>query len=131
MNMHYRRLWLTLGVLYIGFILAGSLLRMPDISIMSFEYRDKVIHFALYFILVGWFIQLYQKTSSRIIILAGAILLGMLIEYLQGMTAYRSFDYFDEFANSLGAMCAFFLGRSSFASILSAIDSRLYRLHNA
>ncbi len=129
--MHYRNLWLILGVLYISFILAGSLLRVPDISIMSFEYRDKVIHFAMYFILVGWFVQLYQKTSSRIIILAGAILLGMLIEYLQGMTAYRSFDYFDEIANSIGAMCAFLLARTSFASILSAIDSRLYRLHNA
>ncbi|MCW8930182.1 MAG: VanZ family protein [Gammaproteobacteria bacterium] len=126
--MHYRKLWLILGILYIGFILAGSLLREPDISIMSFEYKDKVIHFTAYFILVAWFVQLYKKTSSRIIILVGAILLGVTIEYLQGMTAYRSFDYFDGIANSIGAICAFLLARTSFDSILSIIDSKLYHL---
>ena len=120
-----------LGVIYIGIILAGSLLKIPDVDIMSFAYRDKFIHFALYFFLVGWFVQLYKKTSSRIMILAGAILLGMFIEYLQGMTAYRSFDYFDEIANTIGAICAFLLARTSFDSILSVIDARLYRLHHA
>lgn len=126
--MHYRHLWLTLGVLYIGFILAGSLLRVPEISIMEFEFRDKVIHFTLYFILVAWFAQLYKKNFARIVILMAAILLGMIIESLQGMTAYRSFDYFDGLANSIGAICAFLLARTSFDSILSKIDSRLYRL---
>lgn len=131
MTMHYRKVWLTLGILYIAFIIAGSLLRVPDITILSFDYMDKLIHFGLYFILVGWFVQLYQKLSQRIITLAAAILLGILIEYLQGMTAYRSFDYLDGVANSIGAGSAFLLARTSFASTLSIIDSRLYRLRNA
>lgn len=129
--MHYRKIWLTFGILYIGFIIAGSLLRVPDITILSFDYMDKLIHFSLYFILVGWFVQLYQKLSQRIIVLAAAILLGILIEYLQGMTAYRSFDYLDGVANSIGAVSAFLLAKTSFDSILSIIDSRLYCLHNS
>ena len=124
--MHYRNLWLTIGTLYIGLILASSLMELPDVQTMSFENRDKAIHFILYFVLVSWFVQLYKTTSARIAIMAGAIFLGLLIEYLQGMTSYRSLDYLDGIANSIGAISAFFLARTSFDSILSAIDSWLY-----
>jgi len=123
--MHYQKLWLSFGILYIGFILAASLLKVPDINIMQFELRDKAIHFLMYFILVGWFAQLYKKISTRITILLGAILLGMLIEYLQGMTSYRSFDYLDGLANSTGAVFAFLLARPPLDSILKKIDSHL------
>ena len=129
--MHYRHIWLALGICYIGFILAGSLLKVPEISIMEFESRDKVIHFALYFILVAWFVQLYKTNHARIIILISAILLGMIIEHLQGMTAYRSFDYLDGLANSIGAVCAFLLAKTSFDSILFRIDARLYHFNTA
>ena len=124
--MHYRNLWLILGILYIAFIIAGSLLRVPDINI-SISHSDKVIHFLIYFILVGWFVQLYQKLSSRILILISAIVLGLLIEYLQGMTAYRSFDFADEIANSIGAVSAFLLAKTTFDSILSIVDQWLYQ----
>ena len=127
--MHYRSLWLILGFFYIGLILAGSLLRVPDIDI-SISHTDKVVHFLMYFILVGWFVQLYPKPDKRIQILIGAILLGMLIEYLQGMTSYRSFDIIDEIANSIGALSAFLLARTTFASLLATFDSWLYQLQS-
>ena len=127
--MHYRSLWLILGFFYIGLILAGSLLRVPDIDI-SISHTDKVVHFLMYFILVGWFVQLYPKPDKRIQILIAAILLGMLIEYLQGMTSYRSFDIIDEIANSIGALSAFLLARTTFASLLATFDSWLYQLQS-
>jgi len=127
--MHYRSLWLILGFFYIGLILAGSLLRVPDIDI-SISHTDKVVHFLMYFILVGWFVQLYPKPDKRIQILIAAILLGMLIEYLQGMTSYRSFDFIDEIANSIGALSAFLLARTTFASLLATFDSWLYQLQS-
>jgi len=127
--MHYRSLWLILGFFYIGLILAGSLLRVPDIDI-SISHTDKVVHFLMYFILVGWFVQLYPKPDKRIQILIAAILLGMLIEYLQGMTNYRSFDFIDEIANSIGALSAFLLARTTFASLLATFDSWLYQLQS-
>jgi len=123
--MHYRSLWIVLGILYIGFILAGSLLKVPDVN-LQIGYTDKIIHFLMYFILVGWFIQLYHTLSSRLLVLLGAVLLGLLIEYLQGMTAYRSFDYTDELANSMGAITAFLLANTAFATLLERIDHRIY-----
>ncbi|MCU7939545.1 MAG: VanZ family protein [gamma proteobacterium symbiont of Bathyaustriella thionipta] len=129
-EMHYRSLWLMLGVLYIGFIFMGSLLRVPEMTI-SLTHTDKVVHFLMYFILVGWFVQLYQTSSSRILILISAILLGMLIEFLQGMTPYRSFDFADEIANSIGAFSAFILAKTTFDSILVTFDQWLYKLKSA
>ena len=125
--MHFRRLWIALGISYIALILMVSLLRIPDIN-QVFSYTDKLIHFVSYFILVGWFVQLYQQRSSRLLILLSAILLGMVIELLQGMTAYRSFDFIDELANSIGACCAFLLAKTNFASLSARFDLWIYRL---
>ena len=121
-TLHYRKIWLLLGTVYIIIIFLASLTKVPETQI-ELGHTDKLVHFALYFILVGWFIQLYEKNSSRLFILLFAILLGLLIEFLQGMTSYRSFDYLDEVANSIGALCAFFLAQTSFSSILQNIDA--------
>ncbi|MCU7799246.1 MAG: VanZ family protein [gamma proteobacterium symbiont of Lucinoma myriamae] len=125
--MHYRKLWLTIGIVYIGFILAASLLKAPDVNVII-SHTDKAVHFLSYFILVGWFVQLYPKLSSRISILISAIALGMLIEYLQGMISYRSFDFADEVANSIGALSAFILARTPFDSLLATFDHWFYQL---
>jgi len=123
--MHYKRLWIALGICYITFIIAGSLLRVPEIEI-SVDHADKIIHFFLYFILVGWFIQLYKKLSTRIIILSAAIALGLLMEALQSLTPYRSFDLIDQLANSIGAISAFLLAATRFNLLLSTFDCWLY-----
>lgn len=123
--MHYRSLWILLGWLYVMLVLYGSLSRMPDIEI-PFNHTDKLIHFLMYFILAGWFIQLYNVLSQRIIILTGAIMLGIIIEFLQGMTGYRSFDLLDALANSIGAITAFLLAGTSFAVLLEHLDQRIY-----
>jgi len=123
--MHYKKLWIALGICYITFVIAGSLLRVPAIEI-SVDHTDKIIHFFLYFILVGWFIQLYKKLSTRLIILCAAIALGLLMEALQSLTPYRSFDLIDQLANSIGAISAFLLAATRFDLLLSTFDCWLY-----
>lgn len=119
--MYYRKLWLTFGVIYIITIFLLSLVKVPDIS-SPISHSDKIIHFLMYFILVGWFVQLYKDHQSRLFILLWAIFLGLFIEFLQGMTSYRSFDYYDGVANSIGAIGAFVLAKTSFSSLLSEVD---------
>ena len=128
--MHYRRLWLLLGWLYVLLVLYGSLSRVPDID-MPFDNTDKLIHFLMYFILAGWFVQLYSRRSQRIVILGSAILLGIIIEFLQGLTAYRSFDMLDALANSIGAISAFLLAGTSLALLLKRFDNWLYQRRNS
>ena len=119
--MHYKKFWLAIGIIYITIILLGSLAKIPDYNI-PLNHSDKIIHFFIYFILVGWFVQLYEKNKIRLLILCLAIFLGMFIEMLQGMTDYRSFDYYDILANAVGAICAFSLSKTSFSSILRIVD---------
>ncbi len=123
--MYYRHLWLTLGWLYVLLIIYGSLIRVPDVNIYL-NHTDKFIHFFIYLVMVGWFIQLYRLISQRVIVLGAAIILGIVIEYLQGLTDYRSFDVLDVLANSMGATTAFLLAGTSLARLLSRFDSWLY-----
>ncbi len=123
--MHYRTAWIMLGILYIAFILLASLAKVPQVNI-PFSHTDKIIHSLMYFILVGWFVQLYKKKTMQLFILLAAVLLGLLIEIMQGMTSYRSFDYADEIANSIGAVCAFLLSGTFFTTLLSRFDVWLY-----
>ena len=124
--MHYRVFWLLLGWLYVLLLLYGSLIRVPDIN-TYIDHTDKLIHFLLYFLLAGWFIQLYSRQSQRIVILGSAILLGIIIEFLQGLTTYRSFDMLDALANSIGALSAFLLAGTSLALLLKRFDNWLYQ----
>jgi len=118
--MYFRKLWIMLGILYIGLILLGSFSKIPDIN-SQFNGTDKIIHFVSYFILVSWFAQIYEKKWHWLILIAG-ILLGLLIEVLQDMTIYRQFDALDGIANSIGAVGAFLLAKTSFSSGLLKLD---------
>ena len=81
--MHYRGFWLLLGWLYVLLLLYGSLIRVLDIN-TYIDHTNKLIHFLLYFLLAGWFVQLYSRLSQRIVILGSEKLLGIIIEFLQG-----------------------------------------------
>ena len=108
-------------------IVLGSLLKVPSVDV-GMQHHDKLIHFLAYFILVGWFVQLYRQHSSRFLIVLLAIGLGLLLEFLQGMISYRSFDWIDAIANTLGAMSAYLLSGTGFASLLVVFDNKLYQL---
>lgn len=124
--MHYRKFWIMLGIFYITFILLASFAKTPSVN-SHFSHTDKIIHMLIYFILVGWFVQLYKEKTTQLFILLAAVLLGLLIEIMQGMTSYRSFDYVDEIANSIGAAGAFLLSGTFFATLLSRFDAWLYK----
>ncbi len=128
--MHYRGFWLLLGWLYVLLLLYGSLIRVLDIN-TYIDHTNKLIHFLLYFLLAGWFVQLYSRLSQRIVILGSEKLLGIIIEFLQGLTAYRSFDMLDALASSIRAISAFLLAGTSLALLLKCFDNWLYQRRNS
>jgi VanZ family protein len=109
-------------------IILGSLLKVPDVDV-GIQHNDKLLHFLAYFILAGWFVQLYHTQSTRILIVLFAVALGLVLEFLQGTISYRSFDWIDVMANTLGALTAYLLaGTAAFSSALVYIDHKLYQL---
>ncbi len=103
-----------------------SLTPVP-IEVKSLEYSDKVGHFCSYFILMSWFVQLYQR-SRHLWLLVLFVVMGVLIELLQGQTTYRLFEYADIAANSFGAVFAWLLAKTAYASLLLRLEQKVLKL---
>lgn len=69
---------------------------------------DKLYHSFAYFTLtLSWLLSFYKKPEKKYVIVIGCIILGIIIEVLQGtLTIYRTGDYLDVIANSFGVLLA-------------------------
>jgi len=121
---HFSWWWLC-GIVLVVLVFYLSLVPVSS-DVVRFKYSDKVGHFFSYFILMSWFVQLYQG-SRHLLLLAVFIAMGVLIELLQGQTTYRLFEYADIAANSLGALFAWGLARTAYASLLLRLEQRFLK----
>jgi len=119
-------LWLFIGYLLIAYVFYSSL--RPDPIEVDIDDFDKYAHTFAYFVLMGWFIQIYQHRNS---ILKCALLfigMGVLIEILQGMGGVRFFDYYDMLANSSGVLLAWLLSKTPFKNILFYLEQSIIKI---
>ena len=100
-SLRYPRLWLGLGwSLVLAVILASLAPGGPD---MRWVASDKLLHAVSYACLAFWFSGIYRKSRFPWI-LGGLMLLGLVLELIQGRLSYRSFEYLDLLANAVGAL---------------------------
>jgi VanZ family protein len=116
--------WRGIGWLFVAWVIYESLTPSP-IQTPGIEFGDKIGHFSAYFIMMGWFAQLYRR-SRHLLFLAVFIALGVAMEFVQGQTGYRAFEYADMAANSLGALSSWLLAAGSFSSTLLRVEQRLF-----
>lgn len=108
--------WQIIGLALVAFVIQASLTSNPvKVEITNF---DKYAHTAGYFVLMGWFVQIYQTRLSVNILAVLFILMGIGLEFIQGMTGYRYFDFYDMLANSLGVILAWLLSKTVFSDLL-------------
>lgn len=88
-----------------------SLFRLPQTGIQLIHNMDKVQHCLAYFILtLSWLFTFYKTPTKKYIIILLCIILGIIIEILQyALTNYRTGDYIDVIANSIGVLLALFV----------------------
>lgn len=101
-------LWWGLGWLLVAGVAVGSLL--PGRSVPSVSFGDKVLHAGSYCLLMVWFSGLYRRERHVLI----AVLLGVLglgLDWAQGMTRTRSFEWADVAANAAGILVGLLLAR--------------------
>ncbi len=67
------------------------------------EDSDKVAHLFAYGSLSLWFGMIFAGTGRQLGIAVAFAALGVALEFLQGMTDYRTFDIADMVANTIGA----------------------------
>jgi VanZ family protein len=97
-----RRLWFAIGCFGIGLLFWLSLARNPlDLGLDSGNWSG---HFLAYSMLMGWFARLsddrWVRRRSAIMLVA----IGIVIECLQGLVPWRTFDPLDMLANTFGVL---------------------------
>lgn len=122
--LRYFKLWLSIGWLMVFLLCYFSLVSNPPEIKFDLKYFDKVRHFIAYFILMFWFAQLYKISKSRLFYFVFFIVMGVILEILQGMGGVRYFEYNDMLANSLGVMLAFLMTKGKFKTILLNFENK-------
>jgi len=114
------KLWLILGALLIALIWYLSLTADPPDT--GIDNGDKIGHFLAYGLLMGWFAQIYIQLKPRLWLMLGFILMGVLLEILQGMTAVRTYSYADMVANTTGVFIGLLLSQGPMARLLEHVE---------
>ena len=105
--------WLKGKMFLIAIIVTLSLILLSLVKIpahnLGVSHLDKWQHCFAYFVLsISWLTVFYKK-KKKLLIVVCCILLGIIIEILQNkLTSYRTGDYHDVIANSLGVLLGLF-----------------------
>lgn len=82
-------------------------------------------HVLAYGWLMLWFAQIHRAGRARLAIAAALCLLGVGLEYAQGMTGYRTFDYADMLFDVIGVALGLALACTSLQDALAALERLL------
>jgi len=117
-----KRLWYGCGIAMLLMVAIVSLVPVPVSAEMT---NDKLGHVILYFFLSGWFSLIVPRPGLLWRVFLLLIAYGALMELLQGMTAYRSLEFADGIANSVGVGIGLLVHFSPLRGLLIRLDARL------
>jgi VanZ family protein len=122
-DLKFRFLWLATGYALVILVVFLSLTSNPVDMGMGFPYEDKLYHALAYFALMAWFAQIYHDKFQRNMIALVFVLMGVLLEYLQGFDPNRVAESGDMVANTIGVALGFCLSLTKAKNILLKIES--------
>lgn len=121
--LHFARGWIAVGWLLVACITVASLVPPPAVT-PGLPFVDKLVHLAAYLFVMAWFAQIW---SSRRALAAHAfflILLGVILELLQGSLGHRSADAVDAIANVGGVLLGRLTTRPPGSGLLERLETR-------
>ena len=121
-----RWLWIALGWLWVTTIFYLSLMPHPPEPV-HFWNADKLEHALAYCLLMLWFCQVYRQRKARMLLAALLVVMGIVIEYLQGETGYRFFDYADMVSNTTGVVLGWAWARTGLGRIFAYLEYHIAR----
>ncbi|MGZ8210493.1 MAG: VanZ family protein [Burkholderiales bacterium] len=120
-TLRWTSMWLAIAWLLVASVVVSSLVRM-GIDVPGGQ-TDKLVHVIAYAVLMCWFSQIYAELRARAFIAIAICLMGVILEFAQGYTGYRTFDYFDMAANSVGIAAGWLIAPPRTANVLLFIES--------
>lgn len=121
----YPWLWLSGWLLGLALLLWFSLTPQP--LLLPMAQGDKLEHLLSYALLAGYAGALFDGWRARIAAALALMLLGVLLEWLQGLTSYRLADPYDAIANVIGVLLGMAVAMTSLGDVLQWLDARLLR----
>lgn len=115
--------WRVVGWLLVGAIVYLSLTPQP--LAIDFNNGDKLGHACAYLVVMLWFAQLYERARQP---RWGAafIALGVALEYVQGWTGYRDFEYADMAADAAGVLLGWLLAATALSRLLQGLERFIF-----
>lgn len=120
----YQKLWLIIGYVLVALVMYLSITSAPPLPDVDVPYFDKLGHFLAYFVLMGWFAQIYHVKKMRVIFALAFIFMGLAMEFIQSFDPARMAEFADMVANTLGVVIALLITRmSAFRLILKKVET--------
>ena len=120
------RLWLALG--WAGVLIVIYLSLVPSSpEPFQVKYSDKIEHALAYGSLMLWFCQDYQRLAQRALVAVLLVALGISIEFLQGLTGYRSCELGDMLANTTGVLIGWLSACTILGQAGIKLESRFFK----
>lgn len=122
--LHFYKTWFFIGLMLVAAVIFLSLTASyPDYLVMDDEL--KLNHVLAYAVLMFYFAQLITSPRAAWGIAALFVLMGIVLEYLQGQTGYRTFSYYDMAADSAGVSFGFLASKTPLKNSLAYLDRKL------
>src|SRR5213593_3896304 len=119
LSQRHRRIWLLLGW---GMVVAVVVLSLIPLDVDLVQNEDKLAHFVAYGSLSFWFGMLVEGRGRELRIAVAFALLGAALEFLQGLTDYRTFEIADMTANAIGAALGWGLAQTPLRNVLDWME---------
>ena len=124
MPLRFKTLWIFVGWCLVIAVIILSLGPPPPPLVPTIDYGDKLGHVLAYFVLMGWFAQIYHKPRERLFYLIGFLLLGGGLEILQALGGTREGEWLDMLANSIGVLLAWFVTKTRLGYVLAYLEPK-------
>src|SRR5882762_3585873 len=108
-SLRYRRIWLLVAW---GMVVSVVVLSLIPVEVDLGEGRDKIAHFLAYVSLSLGFGMLFGGRVRQLRIALAFAAMGVVLEFLQGLTDYRTFEIAAMIANAIGAALGWVLAQT-------------------
>jgi len=115
----YRRIWFLLGW---GMVAAVVVLSLIPLEVDLAHNEDKLAHFAAYGSLAFWFGVLIEGRGRQLGAALTLAAMGVVLEFLQGLTDYRTFEIADMIANAFGTAAGWGLAQTPLRNVLDWME---------
>ncbi len=103
-------------------VAAVVVLSLIPLDVDLVENEDKLAHFVAYGSLAFWFGILIEGRGRQIGVALGFAAMGVAVEFLQGLTDYRTFEIADMIANAIGAAFGWGLAQTPLRNVLEWVE---------